>query len=36
VDADVIDESIANRARPEELGKAGRRKMQKKKTAIAT
>jgi len=35
VDADVIDESIANRARPEELGKAGRRKM-KKKTAIAT
>jgi len=36
VDADVIDESIANRARPEELGKAGRRKMKKKKTAIAT
>jgi len=36
VDADVIDESIANRARHEELGKAGRRKMKKKKTAIAT
>ena len=36
VDADVIDESIGSRARPEELGKAGRRKMKKKKTAIAT
>ena len=36
VDADVIDESIGNRARPEELGKAGHRKMKKKKTAIAT